>query len=337
MDKQQNVKIAFFGVKSWERETIERELVRIDSYGVGIFEEEVQDKVELAGEYEVISVFIYSKMDKRVLDKLPKLKMVATRSTGTDHIDLDEAKKRGIEVVNVPVYGSETVAEYSMALLLAVAKKIVCGHQAVEDNYFNPEGLTGVDLAGKTLGVIGVGRIGQNMIRYARGFRMKVLGVDGNRLPGLEKKLGFRYTDLENCLKESDFVSLHVPSIAETFHMINRDNIKLMKRGCVLINTSRGTVVESEAIVWALNKGILAGAGLDVVEEEGLLIDDGSMALDKSVTKDDLREMVSYHLLRDRDDVILTPHNAFNTKEAIERIISTTVNSIGEYCQVVVR
>ncbi len=337
MNKQQDLKIAFFGVKPWEKEVIEKEIIRIDSFGIGIFEEEVQESLELAKDYEVISTFIYSRMDKKVLDQLPNLKMIATRSTGTDHIDAVEAGKRGIEVVNVPVYGSETVAEYAMALLMAVAKKVVCGHQAVEDNDFNPRGLTGVDMGGKTMGVIGVGRIGQNMIRYARGFRMKVLGVDGIRVPGLEKKLGFSYADLETCLKEADFVSLHVPNIPETFHMINKNNIKLMKQGSILINTSRGTVVESEAIVWALNKGILVGAGLDVVEEEGLLIDDGSMALDSKVSKDDLREMISYHLLRDRDDVVLTPHNAFNTQEAIGRIVATTVDNIIDFCAVKVR
>ncbi|MGI5840718.1 MAG: NAD(P)-dependent oxidoreductase [Patescibacteria group bacterium] len=334
MNNRENFKIAFFGVKPWEREIIEKEISRIDSFGIGIFEKEVHEDLEIAKEYDVISTFIYSKMDKKVLEKLPKLKMIASRSTGIDHIDVEEAKSRGIKVENVPVYGSETVAEYAMALLLAVAKKIVCGHQAVEENYFSPEGLTGVDLAGKTMGVIGVGKIGQNMIRFARGFRMKVLGVDGHRVPGLEKKMGFKYADLEKCLKESDFVSLHVPSIPETFHLINKENIKLMKRGCILINTSRGTVVEAEAIVWALNKGILAGAGLDVVEEEGLLIDNGEGVLANGVTKDDLREMVSYHLLRDRDDVVLTPHNAFNTREAIGRIVETTVGSIVDFCKV---
>lgn len=322
-----DLNIAFFGVKSWERPIIEKELCNLDAVGVGIFETELQDNIELAKKYDVISVFIYSRADKKVLDELPNLKMIATRSTGMDHIDGDECKKRKIEVMNVPVYGSNTVAEFAFALLLAVAKKIVPAHQSVEDGEFSPEGLTGVDLEGKTLGVVGVGRIGQNMVHIAKGFRMKVLGVEKTHDPALEKKLGFKFVDLETCLRESDFVSLHVPSIPETFHLINKQNIKLMKPGSILINTCRGAVIETEAILMALKNKILMGAGLDVTEEEDK-VENISMVTSTRPTKDDLQEVLSYHLLRDRDDVVFTPHNAFNTKEAIERIIKTTMENI---------
>lgn len=323
-------KIAFFGVKSWEREIIEKEIINLDATGVGIFEEELQDNLELAKQYEVISTFIYSKADKSVLDKLPNLKMLATRSTGMDHIDCAECNKRKIVVANVPVYGSNTVAEYAMALLLAVTKKIVIGAQSVQDGEFSPEGLTGVDLDGKTLGVIGVGKIGQNMIRFAKGFRMKVLGVERNQDPEFAKRLGFKYADLETCLKESDFVSLHVPSLPATYHMINKKNVKLMKPGSYLINTSRGAVVETEAIIWALNNKVLAGVGLDVTEEEDK-VENISMVMSKKPTKDDLQEILTFHMLRDRDDVVFTPHNAFNTKEAIERIVKTTIENISKF------
>lgn len=322
-----DLKIAFFGVKSWEREAIEREIINLDTEGIGIFEEEVQDKLELAKNYDVLSVFIYSRMDKAVLDKLPKLKMIATRSTGTDHIEVEECKKRKITVANVPVYGSNTVAEYTMALLLAVAKKIVVAHQAVEEGEFSPAGLTGVDLAGKTLGVIGVGKIGQNVVRLGRAFGMRVLGVERKRDEVLAKKLKFKYVDLETCLRQADFVTLHVPYMKETHHLINKKNIKLLKKGSFLVNTSRGPVIETEAIIWALNNRILAGAGLDVTEEEDK-VESISMVTSKEPTKEDLQEVLSYHLLRDRDDVVFTPHNAFNTKEAIGRIIKTTIENI---------
>jgi D-lactate dehydrogenase len=135
---------------------------------------------------------------------------------------------------------------------------------------------------------------------------------------------------LETLLKESDFVTLHVPAVKETFHLINKQNIKLMKPGSILVNTSRGAVVETEAILWALKNKILRGAGLDVTEEEeqGENI---SMVTSKKPTKDDLQEVLSYHLLRDRDDVVFTPHNAFNTQEAIERIIKTTMENINKF------
>lgn len=318
-------KVAFFGVKSWERSIIEREISKLDVFGVGIFEKEVQDDIKLAKEYDIISPFVYSMMDKACLDRLPSLKMIATRSTGIDHIEVDECKKRKILISNVPVYGSNTVAEYAFALLLSVARKIVVAHQSVENGEFNPEGLTGVDLYGKTLGIIGVGEIGQNVARIAKGFGMKVLGVDikvGCKL--------VKYVDLETCLKESDFLTLHVPVLPETFHLINKKNIRLMKPGSFLINTARGGVVETEAIVWALNKGILAGAGLDVTEEEHM-VESMSVVMSKKIKKDDLQEILSFHMLRDRDDVVFTPHNAFNTKEAIERIVKTTVESINKF------
>ena len=323
-------RIAFFGVKSWEKDIIEREISKLDSFGVGIFKEEVQDKLDVANNYEIISCFIYSKFDEETLSKLPNLKMIATRSTGMDHIDKKICEKRKIKIVNVPVYGSNTVAEYAFALLLATAKKIVVAHQSVEEGEFNPEGLTGVDLCGKTLGVIGVGKIGQNVAKIARGFEMKVLGVDAYRDPKMEKKSGFKYVDLETCLKQSDFVTLHVPAIPETFHMINKKNIKLMKPGSFLINTARGAVVETEAIVWALNNKILAGAGLDVTEEE-MLVDSMSVVMSNKMTKDGLQDIISFHMLRDRDDVVFTPHNAFNTQEAIERIVKTTIENINEF------
>lgn len=330
MDKQQQVKIAFFGVKPWERAEIEKQIISLDSFGVGIFEKEVQEDLKLAGQYDVISTFIYSFMDKKVLAKLPNLKMIATRSTGMDHIDLSECKKRKIEVVSVPEYGSKTVAEFTMALMLSVSKKIVLAHQAVEDGYFNPEGMTGIDLNGKTVLVVGVGKIGENVVKYCRAFGMKVLGVDAKPDLAKAKKIGYRSVKLEEGLKEADIVTLHVPAIPSTFHMINRKNIKLLKPGSYLINTCRGPVIEVEALVWALNKGILAGAGLDVTEEEARAMDT-EVVMNNDTTKDDLKELVSYHLLRDRDDVVFTPHNAFNTKEAIERIVETTVKNINKF------
>ena len=323
-------KIAFFGVKSWEKDIIEKEINRLPSYGIGIFESEVQDDLEVAAKYDIISPFIYSKMDKIVLDKLPNLKMIATRSTGMDHIDCELCVNRKIKVANVPVYGSSSVAEYAMALLLAITKKIVVAHQSVENGEFSPEGLTGVDLVGKTLGIVGVGKIGQNVAKMAKGFGMNVLGVEENKDEKLAKKLGFKYVDLETCLKESDFVTLHVPSIPATRHLINRINIKLMKKGSYLINTCRGPVVESEAVVWALNNKILAGVGLDVIEEESEL-ENISMLMSNKMTKEDLKDVLSFHMLRDRDDVVFTPHNAFNTKEAIERIVKTTVDNINQF------
>lgn len=323
-------KIAFFGVKSWERPIIEKEIINLDVYGVGLFEGELQDNIELAKKYEIVSVFIYSKMDKEVLDKLPDLKMIATRSTGVDHIDTEECKKRKITVMGVPTYGSDTVAEYTFGLILAVAKNIVEAHQAVEEDEFSPEGLTGIDLFGKTLGIVGLGKIGANVAKMARGFGMKIVAVEKTPEAKIVKKYRVKIVDLETLLKESDVVTLHVPAVKETYHLINRDNIKLMKQGSILVNTSRGAVVETSALIWALNKNILRGVGLDVVEEEDK-VESLSMVMSQRPTKSDLQDVLSYHMLRDRDDVVFTPHNAFNTEEAIGRIIKTTVENIKNF------
>jgi len=328
--KKKDFKIAFFGVKNWEKEIIEKEISKLDSFGIGIFSEEVQDNLEMAFKYDIISPFIYSKLDEKVLKRLPNLKMIATRSTGMDHIDSVACKKNKVIVANVPDYGSNTVAEFAFALLLATTRKVVVAHQSVEDGEFDPDGLTGVDLYGKTLGVIGCGKIGRNVIKIARGFGMKVLGVDGYRDPKLEKKADFKYVDLETCLRNSDFITLHIPATPETFHLINKKNIKLMKKGSFLINTARGAVVETEAILWALNNKVLAGAGLDTTEDESEL-ESMSTVMSRKMTKDDLQDILSFHLLRDRDDVVFTPHNAFNTKEAVERIVKTTVGNIKKF------
>lgn len=323
-------KIAFFGVKSWEKETIEKEIINLDATGVGIFGEELQDNIDSAQNFDIVSVFVYSKIDKKVLDQLPHLKMIATRSTGFDHIDSAECKKRKIEICNVPSYGENTVAEYTMALLLAVAKKIVPAHQSVEEGEFSPDGLTGIDIFGKTLGVVGVGRIGKNVIKIAKGFGMKIIAVERNPDPVLAKKLGFKYVSFDDCLKQCDVLTFHVPATPETRHLINMENIKLMKPGSILINTSRGKVVKTEAIVYGLSHNILWGAGLDVTEDEEL-VESVAMVSSTRPTKDDLQEVLSYHLLRDRDDVVFTPHNAFNTKEAILRIIKTTIENINSF------
>lgn len=159
---------------------------------------------------------------------------------------------------------------------------------------------------------------------------MEVLGVGRGRNAAKAKEHGYECVSLEDCLSRADFLSLHIPSSKETFHILNRENIKKMKRGSYLINTARGPVVETEALLWALDEGVLAGAGLDVTEEEAK-VDDIGVVMESGTTEDDLKEIVSYHLLRERPNVIFTPHNAFNTKEAIERIIKTTAESIKSF------
>jgi len=321
------MRIAFFEVQPWEKELIEK---AARDLGADVFKEEVEEKINQAKDYEIISCFIYSDLSEKNLRKLPQLKMIAARSTGTDHIDQDYCRKKNIVVASVPHYGQNTVAEYAFALILTLFRRITEGANRVKQGGFSPVGLTGLDLKDKVLGVVGVGNIGRYTVKIANGFGMKVLGVARTPDPKLAKRLKFEYVNLDECLRRSDVVTLHVPLTKGTFHLINRENIKKMKKGSFLINTSRGPVVETEAVLWALDQGILAGAGLDVIEEEES-IDNPNKLFDPYLSKDDLKELVAVHLLRERANVVITPHNAFNTKEAVSRIITTTVKNITEF------
>ncbi len=321
------MKIGFFEIKEWEKGIISQygEKLKAD-----YFLEEIENVIDQAKDYEIISTYIYSDLSAKILKKLPRLKMIATRSTGFDHIDLDYCRQHKITVANVPSYGENTVAEHSFALILALSRRIVEGVDRVRQGGFSPNGLTGFDLKGKTLGIVGVGHIGRWMTRYGRAFGMKVLGVTRHRDSKEEKKLGYQWVTLEDCLQQADIVSLHVPYTPQNHHLINRQNIKIMKRGSILINTSRGPVVETEAILWALEEGILAGAGLDVLEEEEAL-DKPWLLFDSYINRDNLQELVTAHILREKPNVLITPHNAFNTKEAVERIVKTSCENIQNF------
>lgn len=292
-----------------------------------------RENAAVAEHAEVISVFVKSEVREPVLKELPSLKFIATRSTGADHIDLAACAKRGIVVSNVPSYGENSVAEFTFALILALARKIFQSYERTERFRFNREGLQGFDLLGKTLGVIGVGRIGRFVVKIGNGFGMRVIAYDPRPNPALEKELRFRYVrTLDELLGQSDIITLHLPLTPETRHLINRGNIQKAKRSALLINTSRGGIIETGALVWALDQGILSGAGLDVLEEENAAYEE-----DKLLVKDpqkglDLMTLLRNHLLVARDDVIVTPHNAFNTREGIQRIIDQTVENIQAYC-----
>jgi D-lactate dehydrogenase len=242
--------------------------------------------------------------------------LIATRSTGFDHIDLAAAKARGITVVNVPSYGENTVAEFAFALILALARRVIDADERVrETGTFSQTDLRGFDLAGKTLGVVGTGRIGAHLIRMAQGFDMKVIGFDAYPNTALAEKLGFPYVSLPELLAASDIVTLHVPYNQQTHHLINTETITHLKKGSYLINTARGAIVETEALIEALKSETLAGAALDVLEEETKL-QEGSA----------LSEENNYLIAHPR--VIVTPHVAFNTLEAVKRILDTTAENI---------
>jgi D-lactate dehydrogenase len=271
---------------------------------------------------------VESPVSKKVLDKMPNLKLVATLSTGFDHIDLKECKRRKIAVENVPSYGENTVAEQSMALLLGLTRKLFRSVKRVKEGRYDFHGLRGVDLSGKTVGVVGTGHIGSCFIRMLYGFNVKILAYDKFKNSSLVKKYKVKYVPLNTLLKNSDFVSLHTPLFPSTYHLINKKNIKLMKKGAYLINTSRGALVETEALLGALQSEHLGGAGLDVLEDENLI-----QNFERVISGDQqkIKTTLLNEMIINNPNVIVTPHNAFNSTEALQRIIDVTVDNIMKF------
>lgn len=320
------MKIGFFEIEEWEKEPLKKafpkdKLVFSSSHLTA-------EKAKSYKELEIISVFIYSKIDEKLLRQMPKLKMIATRSTGFEHIDIAGCRKRGIIVCNVPAYGENTVAEHTFALILGLSRKLVDCVERTKKGSFELEGLRGFDLKGKTLGVVGCGNIGRHVIRIAKGFEMKILVFDLCRDLKFAKEFGFKYAEMEELLGKSDIVTLHVPLNKNTYHLINKETIAKMKKGAYLINTSRGGIVETDALVKALKSGRLAGAGLDVLEEECEMKEERELLTKGFAQKCDLKVLIENHILLEMPQVIVTPHNAFNTWEALMRILEVTIENI---------
>jgi D-lactate dehydrogenase len=277
---------------------------------------------------DIVSPFVYSNLNRDTLRALPNLKLIATRSTGYDHIDLDECRHRHIAVCNVPSYGENTVAEHVFALLLALSHRLLEAVERARTSPFSPEGLEGFDLAGKTMGVIGAGNIGRHVIRIARGFAMSVLAYDVKPDSELAAALGFRYVSLDELLAASDVVSLHVPATEQTCNLISDHAFSRMKTGAVLINTARGSVVSSRALIEALQTGKISAAGLDVLPAEPLIREEAQLISSIYGGQLNLADLVADHVLLRMPNVIVTPHSGFNTREAVQRIVETTVLNI---------
>lgn len=323
-------KIVFFELEEWEAPLVKSAL----SGSEVICTEEKLNKntVEKYKDATVISTFIYSQVSKDIIDQLPNLKYITTRSTGFEHIDTAYAKEKHIFVSNVPSYGEHTVAEHAFALILGLSRKLVQSVERTRRGDFSLNGLTGFDLAGKTLGVIGTGKIGTHVIELGLALQMKVLAYNRHNNEELEKK-GVRFVSLDEVLGSSDVITLHLPYNKETHHTINTENIGKIKRGALLINTARGGLVETQAILEALEKEILSGVGLDVLEEEGALKEERELLSSDFLQSSDIKTQLLNHVLLDYPQAIITPHNAFNSKEALAQILDVTLQNISGFFQ----
>ncbi len=321
-----NFKIAFFELEPWEKEYFLKNLKNcklefIDSHLN-------ENNVNAVKDADAIGIFIYSVINKKILEKLPNLKLIVTLSTGFDHIDLNESRRRKITVCNVPHYGENTVAEHTFALILNLTRVVHKAYERTVKGDFSLDGLRGIDLQGKTIGVVGAGSIGQHVIRIAKGFEMKAIVFDKFKNLKLAKKLGYKYVNFNDLLRNSDIITLHVPYNKATHHLINKKAISKMKKGVLIINTARGSIIETSALLDGIKSGKIGGAGLDVLEGE-CFIKEEKQILSKHFLKEcDLKTVLQNHILLKQDNVIITPHNAFNSWEALHRILDTTILNI---------
>lgn len=322
-------RIAFFETSSSEKKYFEEQLKSREDISLAFYSSKLTVRTaQKAADARIISSFVYSKMSRDILGKMPGLKLITTMSTGFDHIDLDYCREKGITVCNIPAYGERTVAEHTFALILALARKIPQSIENVRRLDFRLDGLQGFDLDGKTLGLVGLGHIGGNVARIAKGFNMKILISDPKPDKKILAETGAKTATLEKLLGKSDIISLHAPYNVHTHHLINKNNISLIKPGAYIINTARGGLIETEALLVGLNGKIIAGAGIDVMEEESLIKEEWELLKRPQEDNRMLATVIRNHLLLNDPRVIITPHNAFNSKEAMQRILDTTVLNI---------
>ncbi len=328
---EEKIKISFFEIEPWEEEYLEFKLKeKLTKKAEFLFFQKPLNirRIKEIQDTNILAVFIYSKVNKRVIDALPNLRLITTMSTGFDHIDLNVCQERDIKVSNVPYYGENTVAEHTFGLILSLSRKIPQSIERTRRGDFSLKGLRGFDLKGKIIGIIGLGHIGKQVAKIANGFGMKILAYDLKKDKKAEKELGVKYTTLENLLKCSDIITLHAPYNPSTHHLINKENIKIVKKGAYLINTARGGLVETEALIQGLKKNILAGAGLDVLEEECFIKEEKELLTKSFQKKCDLKTVLQNHFLLNHPKVLITPHNAFNSQEALIRILDVTIQNI---------
>lgn len=311
-------KIAFFDSKKYDIESFNR---INKEYELHFFESKLNENtVVLSKGMDAVCVFVNDDVNKNVLDKLNEygIQLLALRCAGYNNVDIKAAYKK-VHIVRVPAYSPYAVAEHAMALLLCLNRKIHKAYLRTREFNFNIQGLTGFDLFGKTAGIIGTGKIGVSFINICKGFGMKVLAYD----PYPNNDLDVDYVSLEELVSNSDIISLHCPLTNDTMHIINKENIDKMKSNCIIINTSRGALVDSHALLEGLKSKKIQGAVLDVYEEEAdLFFEDNS----SKIIEDDVLS-----LLISLPNVIITSHQGYLTKEALDNIALVTIKNFDEY------
>ena len=315
------MKILFFGTKPYDREFFEK-LEKNGKYkdiDIDFIEPNLsKETAKLAEGYEAVCGFVNMDISEKTVRRLAScgVKLILMRCAGYNNVDLDVAKECGITVMRVPSYSPEAVAEHAMALVLTANRHMHKAYIKCRENNFNLNGLMGVNLFGKTAGIVGTGKIGAAMARICKGFGMRILGYD--MYPN--KNLDFiEYVDFDTLLKESDLVSLHCPLTEENYHLINKETISKMKDGVILVNTSRGALIKTEDLIQGIRDEKFFAVGLDVYEEEnGTVYEDMS---DRILEHSTMARLLSF------PNVCVTSHQGFFTKEALEAISETTMEN----------
>lgn len=316
------IKIAFFDTKEYDRKLFD-EYNKNYGYDITYFESNLNtETAPLTKGYDAVCIFVHDKVDEHTFNILEEngVKLVALRCAGFNNVDLEH--KGNIRVVRVPEYSPYAVAEHAVALLLNVTRKLYKSYQRTRKYNFTLDGLLGFDIHGKTVGVIGTGKIGKVFIQIMKGFGTNVIAYDVYKDENASKELGFEYVELDELFAKSDIISLHCPLTPETENIINSENIKKMKDGVVLINCSRGKLIDTDSLIKEMETGKIGGVGLDVYEDEDeFFLRDmtNSYKRDKNLS-----------ILLSMPNLIITSHQAFFTREALNKIASDTCQNIKE-------
>ncbi|GAB7127124.1 2-hydroxyacid dehydrogenase [Silvimonas sp. JCM 19000] len=316
------IRIAVFDSKRYDRAGLDSANQRY-GYELTYFEDRLnRHTTPLVAGFDVVCPFVNDKLDRAVITELKHqgVKLIALRCAGFNGVDIAAAEEMGIPVTRVPAYSPEAVAEHVFALLLTLVRKTHRAYQRIREGNFSLDGLVGFNLHGRTFGVIGAGKIGVAAMNIAKGFGCRVLAYDNNASPERAAELGCEFVDLPTLLAQSDIVSLHAPLTPTTQHMINAETLAQMKHGSVIINTSRGGLIDTKALLRALKTGKLFGVGLDVYEyEEGVFFED----LSHEALKDDMLARLTTF-----PNVMITSHQGFLTEEALTAIAETVLANV---------
>ena len=326
-------RIAFFGTKKYDQETFDSVNASLNEQGEVRYGFDIKyfkahpnmDNVLLVQGVEVVCCFVNDTLSADVITEMGRLgvKLIALRCAGFNNVDIAAAQKVGIRVVRVPAYSPHAIAEFTLGLILALNRHLPRAAARTRDGNFSLQGLMGFDLYGKTIGIIGTGKIAKVLIQILQGFGMRILGNDLYPDEAFAAQHNMQYVPLDTLLRESDIISLHCPLTHDNHHLINADTIAITKKGVMIINTGRGGLIDTEALIDGLKSRHIGSAGLDVYEEEGgYFYEDVSDAI---IEDDVLARLLSFN------NVLLTSHQAFFTKEALTNIATTTLQNVRDY------